>query len=214
MLECIVVFLGVLLDQLSKLWVVDAMYQSSMAVWPGVFGFTYVENTGAAFGVLGKSTLVLTVVSALAMVVLCFVLVKFRKELSKFGRVGLALIIAGGLGNLIDRVFLGYVVDFINLEFMQFAVFNVADICATVGTICLLIAIIFGERKKGKGELSADGERDGQISGAADQGGEAAGAAGKAEDTHSEAPEPPAAQADAAGSQAGEDGAADRGHGA
>ena len=89
MLECIVVFLGVLLDQLSKLWVVDAMYQSSMAVWPGVFGFTYVENTGAAFGVLGKSTLVLTVVSALAMVVLCFVLVKFRKELSKFGRVGL-----------------------------------------------------------------------------------------------------------------------------
>ncbi len=150
MLECIVVFLGVLLDQLSKLWVVDAMYQSSMAVWPGVFGFTYVENTGAAFGVLGKSTLVLTVVSALAMVVLCFVLVKFRKELSKFGRVGLALIIAGGLGNLIDRVFLGYVVDFINLEFMQFAVFNVADICATVGTVCLLIAIIFGERKKGK----------------------------------------------------------------
>ena len=94
-------------------------------VWPGAFGFTYVENTGAAFGVLGKSTLVLTVVSALAMVVLCFVLVKFRKELSKFGRVGLALIIAGGLGNLIDRVFLGYVVDFINLEFMQFAVFNV-----------------------------------------------------------------------------------------
>ena len=214
MLECIVVFLGVLLDQLSKLWVVDAMYQSSMAVWPGVFGFTYVENTGAAFGVLGKSTLVLTVVSALAMVVLCFVLVKFRKELSKFGRVGLALIIAGGLGNLIDRVFLGYVVDFINLEFMHFAVFNVADICATVGTICLLIAIIFGERKKGKGELSADGERDGQISGAADQGGEAADAAGKAEDTHGEAPEPPAAQAGAAGSQEGEDGAADRGHGA
>lgn len=214
MLECIVVFLGVLLDQLSKLWVVDAMYQSSMAVWPGVFGFTYVENTGAAFGVLGKSTLVLTVVSALAMVVLCFVLVKFRKELSKFGRVGLALIIAGGLGNLIDRVFLGYVVDFINLEFMRFAVFNVADICATVGTVCLLIAIIFGERKKGKGELSADGERDGQISGAADQGGEAADAAGKAEDTHGEAPEPPAAQAGAAGSQAGEDGAADRGHGA
>ena len=105
MLECMVVFrrpFGSAEQAVGRGRHVSKLYGG---VAGGCLGSPHVENTGQAFGVLGKSTLVLTVVSALAMVVLCFVLVKFRKELSKFGRVGLALIIAGGLGNLIDRVF-------------------------------------------------------------------------------------------------------------
>ena len=161
MLELLIVFLGVAADQLAK-WGIENLLPNvgnSTDVLKGLFGFERVNNTGAAFGIFGNGTLVLTVFSILAVLLIGFVLYKYRKELPVIGRIGLALIIAGGIGNLIDRIALGYVVDFIRLDFMDFPRFNVADCCACVGTALVLIALIF-EKKLKKVEKEKDGRTE------------------------------------------------------
>lgn len=146
MIECLVVFLGVILDQLSKIWAVQNYTSAAVEVIPGILSFTYVENTGAAFGLFSGNTLALTIVSCVLAVVLGAVLIKYRKSCNLFSRISLALMLAGAIGNLIDRIFAGYVVDFIRFDFVHFAVFNVADTFITVGTVLLLISILFFEK--------------------------------------------------------------------
>lgn len=147
MKECIIIALGILADQYSKMWVSQNLVGLVAEVIPGVMSYSYVENTGAAFGMLGKSTLMLSIFSGLMAAVLSFILIKGRKVFSKLTNVAMALIISGAVGNLIDRVFLGYVVDFINVDFTIFAVFNVADILVTMGTVLLILSLIFIESK-------------------------------------------------------------------
>ncbi|MBQ9941934.1 MAG: signal peptidase II [Christensenellaceae bacterium] len=198
MIELIIIFIGVVLDQLTKMWASGALPNvgDSMAALPGIFSFERINNTGAAFGVLGDSTLALTIFSVLAIIVLFYVLYKYRGELGWFGRIGLALIIAGGIGNFIDRAFMGYVVDFICFDFMDFPRFNVADCWATVGTVAVIVALLLdakktkGEQKDGETEGNEDAAgadcgcaecqssgRAGQVPGAADPEGEETGTA-------------------------------------
>ncbi len=150
MFECVVIFVGLILDQLSKIWIVHNVVGKTITVLPGVFSFIYVENTGAAFGMLGESTVVLAALSGVAAVALSYVLWKFRKELPFVGRLGLAMLISGAIGNFIDRAAIGYVVDFIRLDFVNFAIFNVADSLVNVGTALLVLAMIFSGSKKNK----------------------------------------------------------------
>lgn len=114
---------------------------------------TYVENRGAAFSLLSGSGTFLIVISAIVVVVMLFVLLS-KKVTSKLLCCTLGLIIAGGLGNLIDRIFRGFVVDYIDLRVINFAVFNFADCCVVIGTIILMAYIIFvdfaGSRKRAK----------------------------------------------------------------
>lgn len=138
-------------DQLIKL-VVERNLQpiGTSEFINGFIGWNYVRNTGAAFGSFSQSTTLLTVVTG-AVILVGIILIATKKIKSKFYLTCAVLIISGGLGNLIDRIFRGYVVDFIDVQFTDFAVFNFADILVTVGSIALMIYVIvdiFRDRKK------------------------------------------------------------------
>ena len=158
MLETFVIFVAVVLDQLTKLWAQGALTDGAISIIPGIINFRYVENTGAAFSIFDDSTLALTIISSVLFVALCFILVRYRKRTDRYFKVYLACIAGGALGNIIDRVILGYVVDFIEFDFMNFAVFNVADIFVTVGTVLMVIYLIF--TKSGRKLISGD-KKDG-----------------------------------------------------
>lgn len=157
MLEAIIVILGIGIDQLTKIWAQGAlMGAGSMKVLPGVVKFTYVENTGAAFGMLGSATIILTIVSAIAAIAIAALLIVKRRTLKKPLSVMMSLILAGAVGNLIDRIIRGFVVDFIEFDFFTFPVFNVADCFVSVGAAALVIYILFFyDKKKRTGEETA-----------------------------------------------------------
>ena len=134
----------VALDQLTKYLTVTLIpLYGNVPFLPGVLRLTYVQNTGAAFSMLqGQQWLFALLFLALTAALLWEY---FKKPLgfSTFDRWCIAAIYGGGLGNMIDRVRLGYVVDMIEVEFMNFAVFNVADCFITCGCIGLMLHLIF-----------------------------------------------------------------------
>lgn len=115
---------------------------------PHILRFEYVENTGMAWGLFKNGTLFLTIVTLLACAGIVFFLVKKGKEMPLPMRLGLLMILAGACGNLVDRVFLGYVQDFIAFDFIDFPIFNFADSCVTIGGILLFISLVL--TKKGR----------------------------------------------------------------
>ncbi len=146
MIEAIIIGLAVLLDQLTKIWAVDALADGAMTIIPKVLDFNYFENTGAAFSMLSSGTWFLTAVSAIMSIVLIFIIFKYRNKMPRFVSIMLAFLASGAIGNLIDRIFAGYVVDFIEFTFVNFAVFNVADIYVTCSAIALGVYLIFTKR--------------------------------------------------------------------
>ncbi|MCD7829968.1 MAG: signal peptidase II [Clostridiales bacterium] len=123
---------------------------------PGVVGLTYVQNTGMAFSSFSGWTGFLTVVSLAATVALAVALAKNLIFSHPLGKWPLALVMAGAAGNFIDRLLLGYVTDMIQVLFINFAVFNIADCCVVVGGILVLVYVFFFweklEPKEAKGE--------------------------------------------------------------
>ena len=105
----------------------------------GLFEFLLVHNTGAAWGMFGNATFGLGIFSVLMCVAIAALFAYLSKDISIPETVGIALVFAGGIGNAIDRFALGYVVDFINLSFMDFPVFNIADIGVTCGIVIFLL---------------------------------------------------------------------------
>lgn len=149
MLETIIVLLLIGLDQLAK-YLTDLYLMplgTSIPLWEGVFHFTSAHNTGAAFGMLAGGRWFFIAVSLLASAAIVLFLVKSRKRLHIFMRVCFALILAGALGNLIDRAILGYVRDMLEFRLARFAIFNVADSAVSVGAVLLGLDIIFGKGK-------------------------------------------------------------------
>lgn len=114
----------------------------SRTLIPGVLGLRYSENTGAAFSSFSGSTGLLTGLTALLVAGILIWLLTHRQEPRRI-RVPLLMIFAGGAGNLIDRLCFSYVTDFIELLFVRFAIFNLADILITVGAVLLAIAVLF-----------------------------------------------------------------------
>lgn len=132
----------------------------SVTFIPHVMDFTYVKNTGAAFSILREHTWLLTLFSAVIVAVI-LVMAARREIKGKLGLFTATLIVAGGMGNLIDRVFLGYVTDMLKTTFMEFPVFNFADCCITVGVVLLVIYVLFfykDDKKEGRNgtDLPAD----------------------------------------------------------
>lgn len=107
----------------------------------GVAEFVYTENTGAAFSMLSGGRWLLAAVTAVA-VIACLIYMFSRAQNNLWLFWSLGVIVAGAIGNLIDRIFLGYVIDFINPTFVNFAVFNIADCAVTLGAVSL-IAYLF-----------------------------------------------------------------------
>ena len=140
-------------DQLTKyLTVANIPLYGEVPFLPGVLKFTYVQNTGAAFSSFQGMQWLFALIF-LALTVLIF-LEYFKKPLpfSKFDRWCIAAIYGGGLGNMIDRLRLGYVVDMIETEFITFPVFNVADCFITCGCIALMIHLVFFNKSFWKDE--------------------------------------------------------------
>ena len=135
---------AVALDQWTKWLVVENIpLYGWVEFWPGVLSWTYTKNTGAAWSMLEGQRWLFILIFAVLTVLLLLEYFKFRMPFTAFERWLVAAIYAGGLGNIIDRVRLGYVVDMIHTDFMDFPVFNVADCFITCGCIGLMIHLIF-----------------------------------------------------------------------
>ena len=133
----------VVADQLTKLWVVAQIpLYSQMEALDGLFHLTYVRNFGAAFSSFQGMRWVFVVLFVLLTAALLYEYFKKPMPFNTFERWCLAAIWGGGLGNVIDRVRLGYVVDMIEVEFITFPVFNVADCFITCGCIALMVSLI------------------------------------------------------------------------
>jgi signal peptidase II len=136
---------GVVLDRATKLWVLTTFpLQDPPASWPlipGVFHFTYVVNTGAAFssfqGQGGGWLRWLSLLVSLALVGLAL----YNPRLPKWEQVGYGLILSGALGNGIDRFVFGHVIDFLDFRLINFPIFNIADTLINVGLVCLFIGL-------------------------------------------------------------------------
>lgn len=137
-----IVFVSIVLDIVTKIIFgnVFANRTEAIVVIPDFFDFTYLKNTGAAYGMLGGHTWLLILVSIAFMV--GFVIYDIlNKSNNKWYLWGVSLILGGAIGNFIDRIFLGYVRDFISIKLFSF-VFNLADLFITIGVICFVIYII------------------------------------------------------------------------
>jgi signal peptidase II len=133
----------VVADQLTKLWVVAQIpLYSQVEALDGLFHLTYVRNFGAAFSSFQGMRWVFVVLFVLLTAALLYEYFKKPMPFNTFERWCLAAIWGGGLGNVIDRVRLGYVVDMIEVEFITFPVFNVADCFITCGCIALMVSLI------------------------------------------------------------------------
>ena len=131
-------------DQGIKLWASSVLQPvTAMPVIPGIVELRFVLNDGMAFSMLSGKQGFLIGITSLALCVVAYLLFT-EKMFGRVGNAGLLLVLAGGIGNLIDRALNGVVVDYINLLFMRFAVFNFADICVCVG-VGLWVLVIFLE---------------------------------------------------------------------
>lgn len=136
----------ILLDQLTKI----LMINKQLTIIPNLLEFTYTENTGVAFGIANSKIFLIILLSILIL----GIIVKFIKETQTDKNILLSLyfIIAGGISNLIDRIFRGYVIDFIDINILNFPNFNIADICITLGVFVLIFIIaksLFKNEKTG-----------------------------------------------------------------
>ena len=138
----------VALDQGVKFLVRAAIpLHTSQTFIPGLFDLTYIRNTGAAFSILRSQTWLLTVLSGVAVVVLLVLLLR-RAIPSRLGMLSLSLLLAGAAGNFIDRLAFGYVTDMFQTTFMNFPVFNVADIGVVLGGFFLVLAVLTAKEEK------------------------------------------------------------------
>ena len=135
--------LAVVLDQVTKaMTVANIPLYSRVPFWSGVFHFTYVQNTGAAFSSFLGQQWLFALIFGIFTILMIYELLKNTMGFLPFERWCIVAIWAGGLGNMIDRVRLGYVVDMIEVEFIRFPVFNVADCFITCGCVLLIAHLV------------------------------------------------------------------------
>ena len=145
----------VIIDQVAKLLVIANIGPTDcFHIIPGLFDFVYVKNTGAAFSILSDNTMLLSLVSVLFCIgVIVFWYIKKPKD--KLFCLSLTMLFAGALGNAIDRIIRGFVVDFISTAFISFPVFNIADIAITGGAAVLIIYMLFFDKDEKDGETDS-----------------------------------------------------------
>tara|TARA_B100000700_G_scaffold194028_1_gene213704 strand:+ start:260 stop:748 length:489 start_codon:yes stop_codon:yes gene_type:complete len=129
----------ILIDQISKFIVLSTLgYENTKNIIPNLLNFTLVKNKGAAFSLFSNSTLLLTITSILASFLITGFIFKSPHK-SYWNSMGLAYLLGGTMGNGIDRIFKGYVLDFLDLVNVNFAIFNVADIAINISILCFII---------------------------------------------------------------------------
>ena len=150
------------IDQIIKLWALNVLrpvYQ--IVVIPGLFNLTFVENRGAAFGIMQGRTVLLSVIVGLVLVAGVYLILARRLE-SNFMVWVAAIILSGGAGNLIDRISYGYVVDYLDFSaIFGFPVFNFADCCVVIGTFLLLFYVIRQDLERAKAAKAEEASNGG-----------------------------------------------------
>lgn len=157
MLAVIIILLCVFADQITKYLVVkDLKGRSALVLVKDLLKFDYVENRGAAFGILQNQKIFFVIVTIISVSIISYVLFAHYKKMSTWMIVSLSLILGGTIGNFIDRMRLDYVVDFISVRIFNkfdFAVFNLADSFIVIGAFMLILAVLFTNPTKEKNEI-------------------------------------------------------------
>lgn len=137
----------VVLDQVSKLAAIRHLKGNvPYIIIENSFQLNYVENFGAAFGILQHKKILFIIITSLVVICISLFLIRNQHALNRFMKVALGMLLGGAIGNLIDRIRLGYVVDFISVKLINkydFPVFNVADVFIVVGTVLIVILVSF-----------------------------------------------------------------------
>lgn len=140
----IVLSLSIFLDQYTKYLATTHLKSHTIPIIEDVFELEYLENTGAAFGLLKNQQLLFLVVGVITLILITYVYVRLPKQKHFIPlRICMIFITAGAVGNMIDRIRFGYVVDFLSFTLINFPIFNVADIYATLATVGLIILFLF-----------------------------------------------------------------------
>lgn len=151
MLAIIIIFSSVLLDQVTKYFVVEWLKGNKpITIIERVLSFSYVENRGAAFGILQEKKIFFIIITIITLIILTYILVRYYRQISIWLIIALSLVYGGTIGNFIDRVRLNYVIDFISVRILDrynFAVFNIADMCIVIGGFILIIYIAIADSK-------------------------------------------------------------------
>ena len=157
-----IILIGIGLDQLTKYLAVKFLTPiQTFPIIKDVIHLTYVENRGAAFGMLADSRWVFMIISTVAILGMIAFLFSGMSQNILYD-ISLAIVISGGIGNMIDRVALGYVVDMIDFRLINFAVFNVADSFVCVGAGLLILALILDIIKDSKAKKENENASDGK----------------------------------------------------
>lgn len=152
------------IDQLIKMLVVTHLKPiGQITVIPGLLELKYVENSGASFGMLPDMSWLFAIMTTIISAVIIFLLIKYKKH-NFFTYFAAIAIVAGGIGNLIDRLIFHYVIDYIHVMFFDY-IFNFADCCVVAGVISFLIYVIFFMDKKPKPAVEAVEKEIGEDNG-------------------------------------------------
>ena len=140
----LMIIILILIDQIIKMIIFNTIGTSgeTITIIPKLLSLTYVENIGAAFGIFGERLILIGV-----NIVIIFAIIKLlaskKNQLVKSAKIGMSLVLAGGIGNLIDRIFRGYVIDYFDItQLFNYPVFNFADICIVLGVVILFVTIL------------------------------------------------------------------------
>lgn len=145
MLTIIVISLVIIIDQCTKYMVrINFEQGETLPIISDILHLTYVRNLGAAFSMFENIKVVTIIIPLFILLIAITALFFFYKRISRFSRISISLIIAGGMSNLIDRIILGYVTDMI--DFRIFPVFNIADISVCVGCVLLIVGMFLPEK--------------------------------------------------------------------
>ena len=142
----------ILVDQITKIWAVNTLMSGTdIHIWEGVFHLHYISNYGAAWGMLsGKQTFLIIFTSIIIIGMLYYMTKLPHTKEGRWTKIAFVMIISGAIGNLIDRITLGYVRDFFYFILIDFPIFNVADILVVVGVGVLMLAMFLGDTEGNK----------------------------------------------------------------
>lgn len=128
----------IILDQLLKIFI-----PKDTNIINGILKFTYVENTGGAFGIFENNLFAIILINIIILIFISRFMILQKERMTRLTKTGCILVLSGGISNLIDRIFRGYVIDYIDFtQIIQFPIFNLADIMITCGWTCLAVGIM------------------------------------------------------------------------
>ncbi|MBQ7938294.1 MAG: signal peptidase II [Oscillospiraceae bacterium] len=159
LVSTIIAVFFIAIDQIVKNWAAEVLTKGDITLIEHVLYLKYTENTGVAFSMFSDNRwMLIFVTSGMLLVVLAFFL--SGKVTSKLEQIALALMLSGGVGNLIDRISLGYVIDYIDVRIINFAIFNIADICICVGAFLVCLSVYLSDKKEKKAKAEKTNEFD------------------------------------------------------